>query len=286
MSFFVTFLLFLVGGTIFVLAKSWNGLTQIWATSRDTFGGESAERVLKDRKRALSSNELPQPADIREFAFRGFKFYNSSQAALEALGCTMLGDFALDHAEWVRPGFRTFLRVLRSRDREIVCSIIDATPHLAGMSVFEKLHFYFVGTHKKNRKAVSLRTELSDGRFVITATDMDLVREELPAHVLKETLPSKTTAAELMNRHRVRIARAIDDAPAIVVRIGTVEEHGQSWVRHQRILRAWRETIGYALTETEHRDFTDVRSPLQKDLADSMLESMRALESDPKRQAS
>lgn len=82
--------------------------------------------------------------------------------------------------------FDTFVRVLRSDDRQFVCSLIDATPHLIGVSGFVKFRFYLSGRHRHHLKWISFRTELSDGRFVITATDADVVREGLPPEILTE----------------------------------------------------------------------------------------------------
>jgi len=285
-SFVIILVLFFVGGVLFELARSWGSLAQQWRTTRDTESAASAERILKDRKRVLASEEPPALADTREFSFRGFEYYDRAQAAFEALGFTMLGDFALDHAAWMRPGARTFLRCGRSRDREVVCSIIDATRYPIGFSAYEKVHFYLGGGHRRNLKGISLRTELTDGRFLITSTDIDIAKEEQPPEVSKETMPVKTSAAELLERHRGRVARAIAGSGVSVVPIGTVEEHGQSWVRHSRIARAWREKIGYALTQKEQRDFVESSSPLNRDMADSMIESMRAMEDRERRRAS
>ena len=286
MSFVAILFLFFVGGMLFELARSWKSLERQWHTTREVESRASADRVLKDRKRVLANEEPPTRADTRAFSFRGFRYYDSAQAAFEAIGFTMLGDFALDHAAWMRPGSRTFLRCGRSRDREIVCSILDATPHPIGLSAFEKAHFYFLGANRRNLKGMSLRTELTDGRFLITSTDIDLAKEEQPPEVSKETVPVGTSAAELLERHRNRVARAIAGSNVTVVPIGTVDEYGESWVRHSRITRAWREKIGYAPTQKEQRDFVDSSSPLNRDMAERMLESMRTLEDDERRRAS
>jgi len=278
--------LFFAGGMMFELARSWKSLKQQWYTTRETESRASAERILTDRKRVLANEDPPTLADTREFAFRGFKYYDRAQAAFEAIGFTMLGDFALDHAPWMRPGSRSFIRAGRSRDLEVVCSIVDATAYTIGMSTYEKAHFYFAGTHRRNRRGISLRTELTDGRFLITSTDMDIAKEEQPPEVSKETMPVKTSAAELLKRHRDRVARAIGGSSATVVPIRTVEDYGQSWVRHSRLARAWREKIGYALTEKEQRDLVDSSSALSKDMLEILAESMRAMENDEKRRAS
>jgi hypothetical protein len=285
-SFVALFLFVFFGTVLFELARSWTSLKQEWDKSTEREGRASAERVLQNRKRVLCSEEPPKVADKREFAFRGFKFYDSGQAAFEAIGFTMLGDFALDQAVWTRPGFRTFIRCGISHDREAVCSILDATPHLIGMSTFEKCHFYFIGAHRRNLKGVSLRTELSDGRFLITSTDIDIAKEELPPEVSKDTMPVRTSAAELLRRHRGRVVQAIAGTNATVVPIATVEQFGQSWVRHSRITRAWREKIGYAMTQQEQRDFIDSSTVLERTMADTMLESMRELEDNERRRAS
>src|SRR5690348_14172605 len=91
---------FLVGAAL-AFAESWQDLRQQWIDSRRTMARESAERILNDRRRVLASEEAPKLADIREFAFRGFEFYDGCQATLEALGFTLIGDFALDQATWV-----------------------------------------------------------------------------------------------------------------------------------------------------------------------------------------
>ena len=198
----------------------------------------------------------------------------------------MLGDFSLDQPEWTSRGCRSFARVLRSDDRQTVCSIIDATPHLIGMSSFFKLRFYLAGRHKQLLKAVSLRTELSDGRFIITATDADFVKEELPPEVLKEAVARGSHAPELLKRHLDRVTTAIAQAKATVVTIGTVEEFGQSFVRHQKTVRAFRERVGYAFTDQEQRDFTETESVFDKGTAQSVFEAMRTLEDDGKKRAS
>lgn len=286
MSYVSVLLLFFVGGALFELAKSWGSLRQQWRTALETESLASADRLLKDRKRVLANEEPPAFADTRDFAFRGFEYYDSAQAAFEAIGFTMLGDFALDHAAWMRPGARTFLRCGRSRDREVVCSILDATRYPIGLSAYEKVHFYLARFHRRKLKGISLRTELTDGRFLITSTDMDIAKEEQPPEVSKETVAVKTSAAELFERHRGRVARAIADSNVSVVPIGTVEEYGQSWVRHSRIARAWREKIGYALTQKEQRDFVESSPSFNKDMAKSVIESMRAMEDQDKRRAS
>jgi len=276
---------FLVGAG-FELAKSWKDLKRQWVTTREIESRASAERLFKDRKRVLANEEPPKLADTREFAFRGFEYYDTAQAAFEALGFTMFGDFALDQAAWTRPGSRTFLRCGRSADREIVCSILDARPFPIGLTLFEKAHFYFHAAHRGNLKAISLRTELTDGRFFITSTDMEIAKEEQPPEVSKETMPAGTSAADLLKRHRDRVARAIAGTSATIVPIATVEDHGQSWVRHSRISRAWREQIGYAMTEKEQQDLVASAPSLDREMVDMMMESMRAMENAEKRRAS
>jgi len=247
---------------------------------------ESAQRLLDERKRVLSKDDPPQRAQIQDFTFRGYVFYESSQAALERLGFMMLGDFALGQPEWTGQGFRSFVRVMRSGDRQAVCSIIDATPHPIGMSRWVKVRFYLAGRHKQHLKGVSLRTELSDGRFIITATAADFMPEELPPAILRETVTRETPVSELLKRHRDRVSKAITQTKATVVTIGTAEEFGQSFVRHKKTTRAFREQVGYAFTDKEQRDFIETESPSLKSTAQGVLEAMRTLEDDRKKQAS
>ena len=286
MSFFGTVLLAFGSGVVVGLFKYWGTLKREWTTARQTESKASAERILNDRKRVLSKAEPPQPARSQDFAFRGFAFYEASQAALQHAGCSMLGDFSLDQAAWTVPGFRTFVRVLRSDDRQTVCTIIDATPNLTGTSGFLKLRFYMTGMHRHYLKAISLRTELSDGSFLITTTHADFVKEELPPEVLREAVPRMTLVPALLKRHRDRVASAVDRTNATVVPIETVEEFGQSFVRYQSTIRALRGKIGYAFTDKEQQDFDETDSRQDADMAKSIFETMRAMENDGKRRAS
>ena len=222
----------------------------------------------------------------QDFAFRGFAFYETSQAALQRAGCAMLGDFSLDQPAWTVPGFRTFVRVLLSDDRQTVCTIIDATPHLAGTSGFVKLRFYMAGVHRHYLKAISLRTELSDGTFLITTTHADFVKEELPPEIFREAVPRATLVPALLKRHRDRVASAAERTNATVVPIDTVQQFSQSFVRYQGTVRALRETIGYAFTDKEQQYFDETDPRQDADMAKSIFETMRAMENDGKKRAS
>jgi len=270
---------FVIGAMIGVI-RYWSAMKNEWNVSRETMSRESAERILADRKRVLTNIEPPRRVEIGQFAFRGYAFYETNQAALEGSGFTMLGDFGLNEAEWTRPGFRTFVRVGHSDDHETVCHIVDATPHLIGMSGFMKARFYLSGLVKQNLKGVSLRTELSDGRFVITATDADFVKEELPPSILRATLPAATPASELLKRHRARVMSAIGQTVAIPVTVESVGEFGRSFVRYQETMRDWRDEIGFAFTKDEETEFVATGSPLDARMSRSMFSAMRTLEAD------
>ena len=286
MSLFGTVLLAFGIGLVVGLVKYWGTLKQEWTTARQTESKASAERILNDRKRVLSKAEPPQPARSQDFAFRGFAFYEASQAALQRAGCTMLGDFGLDQPAWTVPGFRTFVRVLRTDDRQTVCTIIDATPNLAGTSGFVKLRFYMAGMHRHYLKAISLRTELSDGSFLITTTHADFVKEELPPEILREAVPRATPVPALLKRHRERVASTAERTNATVVPIGTVDQFGQSFVRYQSTVRALREKIGYAFTNKEQQYFDETDPRQDAEMARSMFEAMREMENDGKKRAS
>ena len=128
--------------------------------------------------------------------------------------------------------------------------------------------------------------ELSDGTFVITATEGDFGFEELPPQIRKVTVPRETAALELLKRHRDRVASAVAQTQSTVVSIGTVEEHGQSWVRHTKIVRAFREKIGFAFTEKEQREITESTAPHHREMAQPVLDTMRTLDDDRKKRAS
>jgi hypothetical protein len=176
--------------------------------------------------------------------------------------------------------------VLRSDDGQVTCSILDATPHLIGASGFFKFRYYLAGRHRLHLKGVFLRTELSDGRYIVTNTDADFVREDLPPEVLKETVPRRTSMSELLKRHRERVRVAAGQPRATVVAIGTVEEFGHSFRRYRRMMRAFRERVGYAFTQEEQRDFTKQESVFAKGTAKTVLDAMRTLEDDGKKRAS
>jgi hypothetical protein len=113
------------------------------------------------------------------------------------------------------------------------------------------------GMHRHYLKAISLRTELSDGRFLITTTHADFVKEELPPEILREAVPEATSVPALLKRHRDRVASAVERTNVTVVPIGTVEEFGQSFVHYQSTVRALREKIGYAFTDKEQQYFDE-----------------------------
>ena len=264
------------------LAEYWPNLKREWRTTTQTVSRESAERILESRKRVLLSDEPPERVNAQDYAFRGFAFYNTNQAALERLGCAIVGDFSLQQADWTHRGFRSFVRVMHTADRQAVASIVDATPHLMGMSAYFKLRFYLGGRHNQFLKGISFRTELTDGRFLITSTHADFVREDLPPEILKETVARETEPSALLERHRSRVAAARSD----VVLIGTVEEFGESFVRHTQTVRRFREEVGFAFTDSEQQDFTDSESPISRETAENILDAMRTLEHSEKKKAS
>jgi hypothetical protein len=281
-----TILLFFGVGAVVGLVRYWPTFKQHWRTAQQTEGRASAQRIMENRRRVLANDDPPKTVAARNFAFRDGTFYKTNQAALERLGFTLLGDFSLDQAEWTKPGFRAFFRVMSSDDRETLGSILDATPYPIGMSALEKFHFYAGHKHTRYLKTVSLRTELNDGTFLITATEGDFVVEELPPQILKETVRRDTPSSELLKRHRERIASAVGQTKTTVVPIGTVEEFGESFVRHHRTVRAFREQVGVAFTDKEQRDFTESESPLHRETAQIVLDTMRTLDDDRKKQAS
>lgn len=276
MSFGGTLLLFGAIGAVIAIVSAWPGLRKEWRTSHQSASRASAEELLADRKRVRE--DPPQPARIEDFSFRGYAFYDRIQRELESHGYTKLGDFVPDLADWVKPGFRAFVRVMQNPDRDTVCSVVDATPHALGLSGMEKLHFHLAGLKHKSLRGVSLRTELSDGRFIITAVDSDFPKEEHPPQILRHIVSRETSVGELLQRHRERVVAAIGGERATTVPIGTVEGFGQSFLRHETLIREWRERIGFAFTDEEQRDFVRKATPFEKGTASSLLESMRTLE--------
>ncbi len=273
-------------GAIAALIDSWSDLRDEWTRSRDTESRKSAQRLLEDRKRTLANEAPLERADPRDYAFRGFDFYDTRQAALEALGCTMLGDFALDHAKWTRPGFRTFIRVLVTGDRQTVCNIVDATPHPIGLSALEKWYYYLGRVRRSNFRGMSLRTELEDGRFLITATDTAFTLEEVPPEIQRETLARDTTASALLERHRERVMNALAQFRTTPVPVATVDDLARSWTRHQRRMRAYREQIGFAFTKKEEQEIAAKSSRFNDDMRRRVFDAMRTLEDDERKQAS
>jgi hypothetical protein len=280
-TFLIVFFATVIGGLILYIPE----FKRLWKNSMETESRAAAERVLADRKRVYSRESPLEPAQIEDFAFRGYEFYDRRQAELERSGCTLLGDFMLGQAASTRPGVRTFFRVLRSSDGQTLCAIIDATPSTLGMSGWMKVHFYLDGTHKRYLKGIILRTELGDGRFIITATGGDFVEEELPPEISKEIVSRATPMAELLTRHRDRVAGAVSQRPTTIVPVETVDDFGASYLRHQRTMRAFREKVGFAFTEKEQQDFAGTKASFNQGMAHSMLDAMRSLEKDGRKRA-
>ena len=160
---------------------------------------DDAARDLKTRVETLyQATHRYRNVDPVDFPHLDMAFYDTALRRLQAEGFRHLADVE-DETITASGGVldRIMLRSMASAEGDIAASAYDPKLKPEGLAT--------LGKHPP--PVLDLETEFTDGAFVVTTTAQGGASAiKLPPMVMSEFLPTHTTVAEQLSRHRQRVA--------------------------------------------------------------------------------
>lgn len=187
---------------------------------------DAARRILDSMRRNYQGSMTFVPAQEAEFAHLDLAYYRRLRAALEKLGFRHLCDLEILEVTNA-PGTliaRTFLRAMASVDGVIAAEYYQVRPRLGRLLqllVKGLLNLRWIATPRmvlgnlSTKHCCGFETELSDGTFITTSNAQAAAMMSLPASVQAEFFPYGTGVAQLLQRHRDKVAAALQATPGL-----------------------------------------------------------------------
>jgi hypothetical protein len=175
---------------------------------------EAAKKILADIEAAYKPTHEYVAVDEREFSHLDLKFYRETARWLEGNDFVQLEDKE-DVTLARTPGNvlrRVMIRVLRLQDGTIMASLYH--PKLRSWW----LQVLLVVLGKRLGRIVDFESEFSDGSFVCTSNAMAAASIQLPPLIHVEYLPVRTPVAQVLARHRERVAAHLQQHPGVMTR--------------------------------------------------------------------
>ena len=175
---------------------------------------EVAQMVLGNMQRAFQPKHLYQVVDGRDFRHVSRRFYRRTQARLEDLGFSFVGDVEDVTMKVQTPDPRTFIRTMVSRDRTDVAAFYHVRPVLLwrlGMLLL-----------RIPAKIVEFESYTTSGRAYCTSTAPRFVHAPHPDSIRRDSASRKLSVADLYDRHMRNLAERAGSGELIPV--STVED--------------------------------------------------------------
>lgn len=204
------------------------------AALADRLGRRSARRgaarVVADAEALFAGRHEYASVDPARYPWLDLGYYDRTRARLEGEGFRQLGDVEDLTLTRQNPGMHTFVRVMSGDSGRITAGIYQV--RLRGpMAVFQ-----WVGIVPRRIRVVELESELSDGRFLVTANTRGLDSTPMPAAVEGERLPLATPLEQQLARHRRRLEATLAASPGLEVRrVGSLNEALAAQHRQQEL---------------------------------------------------
>lgn len=187
---------------------------------------DAARRIIETMRRNAQGSMTFVPAQAAEFSHLDIDYYERLGAALEKLGFRHLCDLEILEVTNA-PGTliaRTFVRNLASVDGAIAAEYYQIRPRLRRlMQLLVKglLNLRWSATPRmvlgnlSTRHCCGFETELSDGAFITTSNAQAAAMMSLPASIQAEFFPYGTGVAQLLQRHKDKLAAALQATPGL-----------------------------------------------------------------------
>ena len=223
-----------------------------------------AKKIIKQNERIYSENQVHEFVDPKDFPFLDLEFYDDTQKNFERLGFRHIADIENVTISKEFPSFRTFNRCMLSEDGAVTLGIF----HVRIRGWMRILQVIRIIKPDIMYHVTELETELSDGRFVVTANGKETNSMTSPPEIITQNLTYRITKEELLKTHMDAIHEIQERDPNVTtLKFSTYEELEESGNRMRKIRHEFKKARGYITKEEIEKVASSIPIPTGKGLA-------------------